>query len=53
MVLAEDSAAAGQGVALEIAGLRIVTQRPQDPAEDERREQRGGVVLAQALAAAD
>ena len=34
MVLAEDSAAAGEGVAQKLPGLLIVTQRPQDQAED-------------------
>ena len=52
MVLAQDSAAAGEGVVLELPGLLIVTQRPQDQAEDVGREQGGGVVLAEDSAAA-
>ena len=35
MVLAEDSAAAGEGVVQEPPGLLIVTQRPQERAEDQ------------------
>ena len=34
VVLAEDSAAAGEGVVLELPGLLIVAQRPQDQAEE-------------------
>jgi hypothetical protein len=32
--LAEDPAAAGEGVVLELPGLLIVAQRPQDQAQD-------------------
>jgi hypothetical protein len=34
VVLAEDSAAAGEGVVLGLPGVLIVTERPQDQAED-------------------
>ena len=52
MVLAEDSAAAGEGVVQELPGLLIVTQRPQDQAEEAGRGEGVGVVLAQDSAAA-
>ena len=52
VVLAEDSAAAGEGVVQELPGLLIVTQRPQDQAEEAGRGEGVGVVLAQDSAAA-
>ena len=33
MVLAEDAAAAGEGIALKLSGLLVVAQRPQGEAE--------------------
>ena len=47
VVLAEDSAAAGEGVVLELPGLLIVTQRPQEQAEVAGRGEGVGVVVAE------
>ena len=52
VVLAEDPAAAGEGVLVELPGLLVVAQRPQDEAEVAGRAQGGGVVLAEDPAAA-
>ena len=52
MVLAEDSAAAGQGVVLKLPGLLIVAQDHRSAAEEAGRAERVGVVLAQDSAAA-
>ena len=52
MVLTEDSAAAGEGVALELPGLLVLTQRPQVEAEEAGRAQGVGVVLTEDSAAA-
>ena len=52
VVLAEDSAAAGEGVVLELPGLLILAQRPQDQAEEAGCSQCDDVVLAQDSAAA-
>ena len=52
MVLAQDSAAAGEGLAQELPGLLIFAQRPQGKAEEAGRAQCFGVVLTEDSAAA-
>ena len=52
MVLAQHSAAAGEGVVLELAGLLVLAQGSEGEAEDAGRAQCVGVVLAQDSAAA-
>ena len=52
MVLAQDSAAAGEGVVLELAGLLVLAQRSQGEAEEAGCAQCDGVVLAEDSAAA-
>jgi len=52
VLLTEDSAAAGDGVARELPGLAIVTQRPQRQAEEGGRAEGVGMVLAQDSATA-
>ena len=52
MVLAQDSAKASEGVILELPGLLIVPQRPDDHAEIDGREKSGPVVVAEDFAAA-
>ena len=50
--LAQDSAEAGEGVVLEVAGLLVLAQRFQGEAEEAGCAQCYGVVLAQHSAAA-
>jgi len=51
MVFTEDAAAAGEGVALQPSSLLVVTERPQDAAEEVGRVEGIGVVVAEDAAA--
>jgi len=52
LVVAEDAPAAGEGVALQLPGSLVVTQRQERQAEEAGRAQSDGVVLTQDTAAA-